>query len=159
MSGTNVRDVSAQGDAATVERVIPASPAAIFAIIGDVARHPDLDGSGQVRALTGPPRPLSLGATFGMAMRFGVGYTVVNTVVEYEQDRRIAWQTRPTGLMGHVLGGRTWRFELEPVEGGTLVRETWDISTERIRAMVRPGRAMTVRSMTHTLERIEQLLA
>ena len=27
-------------------------------------------------------------------------------------------------------GGRIWRYELEPVDGGTLVRETWDISQE-----------------------------
>jgi hypothetical protein len=74
-------------------------------------------------------------------MRMGISYSVVNTVTEYDKDQRIAWQTRPTGPMGRFLGGRTWRYELEAAEGGTLVRETWDISTETVKAMVRPGRA------------------
>ena len=30
-----------------------------------------------------------------------------------------------------------WRYELEPVDGGTLVRETWDISREASRFLLR----------------------
>ena len=146
-------------DHATVERLIHAEPSAVFDLITDPSRHVELDGSGQVRANQGPTGRLVLGSTFGMAMRFGIGYSVVNTVTEYDKDKRISWQTRPTGLMGRFLGGRTWRYELEPAEGGTLVRETWDISTEKVKAMVRPGRAMTVRSMTTTLARIDELLS
>ena len=38
-------------------------------------------------------------------------------------------------------GGRIWRYELEPVDGGTLVRETWDISQEAglSKPLVGPG--------------------
>ncbi len=82
-----------------------------------------------------------------------------STVVEFEEDRRIAWQTRGPGPIGKLLGGRIWRYELEPVEGGTLVLETWDISKERIPALVRPMRAKTREGMTKTLARIEELVA
>ena len=27
--------------------------------------------------------------------------------------------------MGGLVGGRIWRYELSPTDGGTLVRETW----------------------------------
>ena len=51
-------------------------------------------------------------------------------VVEFEEGRRIAWQTRGPGHIGKHVAGRIWRYELEPVEGGTLVRESWDITQE-----------------------------
>ena len=40
----------------------------------------------------------------------------------------IAWQTRGPGKFGARFGGRIWRYELEPVDGGTRVRETWDVT-------------------------------
>ena len=46
-----------------------------------------------------------------------------NTVVEFEQDRLIAW--------AHV-GGHRWRYELEPDGGGTIVTESFDWSTAKV---------------------------
>ena len=86
---------------------------------------------------------------------------MVSTVIEYEEDRRIAWQSRPTGFVGKFVGGRIWRYELEPVEGGTLVRESWDISQDHQRALLRLGsvcRADRGQSMTKTLEKIEEIV-
>ena len=54
-----------------------------------------------------------------MDMKAGFGYTMVNTVVEFEDGRRIAWQPRPDkSYLRSFIGGRIWRYELEPVEGG-----------------------------------------
>ncbi len=68
-------------------------------------------------------------------MKLGLRYRMVNTVIEFEEDRRIAWAPRPEvrGVVkeGGLIGGRVWRYELEPVDGGTLVRETWDATAER----------------------------
>ena len=64
-------------------------------------------------------------------MKMGVPYTVTNTVIEFEQDRRIAWQTVLAGPLGRFLGGRIWRYELEAVDGGTKVTESWDISQDK----------------------------
>jgi uncharacterized protein YndB with AHSA1/START domain len=147
-------------DVASVERVIPASPARIFALIADPSRHPDIDGSGTVRRVKTPAQTLALGSKFGMAMKLGLPYSMESTVIEFEPDRRIAWQTRPPGrIPGRLAGGRIWRYELEPVDGGTRVRESWDISQEVLKFLVQPARAKTIKAMADTLERIEQLLA
>ena len=87
----------------------------------------------------GPPDRLELGSKFGMSMKVGVPYSMVSTVIEFDEPRRIAWQTRfPLGPLTHLNGGRIWRYDLEPVEGGTLVTETWDITQEKIKSIVRP---------------------
>ena len=145
---------------ASVERFIPAPAEQIFELLANPARHRDIDGSGTVRdADTGAAR-LTLGATFGMSMKAGLGYRMENEVVEFEEGRRIAWQPRPSvKFMRRFAGGRIWRYELEPAEGGTTVRESWDISQEVHARMVRPMRGATVKAMAATLERIEQVLS
>ncbi len=146
-------------DVASVERIIHAPAKAIFAVLADPTRHHEIDGSGTVREAKDTPRKLTLGSTFGMSMRWGLPYSMTNTVVEFEQDRRIAWQT--TGampLIGRFIGGRIWRYELEPTTGGTRVRESWDISQEKFKAAVRPMRQRTLTSMAATLDRLEELL-
>jgi uncharacterized protein YndB with AHSA1/START domain len=146
-------------DIETVERVIPAPAATIFALIADPARHHDIDGSGTVRDAKQGSQQLSLGSTFGMAMKMGIPYSMENEVIEFEPDRRIAWQTRPSiGFMRRFVGGRIWRYELEPVEGGTRVRESWDISQERVKKAVEPLRGRTREAMAATLERIEKIV-
>jgi hypothetical protein len=152
--------MTVSGDVVTVKRFIPASADRIFALIADPSRHSQIDGSGTVREAKTPPGKLQLGSKFGMSMKLGIPYSMESTVIEYEEGRRLAWQTRPPGrIPGKLAGGRIWRYELEPAEGGTLVRESWDISQEVVKALVRPARGRTVRAMNKTLETIEQLLA
>ncbi len=146
----------------SVERVIPAPPDAVFALIADPRRHKDFDGSGTVRDATDVPDALQLGSTFGMHMEYGGTYTMQNTVIEYEPNRCIAWQARPPkgkgGAWRQLFGGRIWRYELEPVDGGTRVRESWDLSQERNKLLVRGYGPKTAKNMAATLERIEALL-
>ena len=98
---------------------------------------------------------MALGSKFGMSMKMGVSYSMASTVVEFEENRLIAWQTRPTiAPMRLFIGGRIWRYELVPQDGGTLVRESWDIREEVLPLSVRPMRDKTVEAMTKTLERI-----
>lgn len=149
-----------QSDIVTVERFIPAAPAAIFELLADARRHKEIDGSGTVQGTRGDPEPLRLGSQFGMSMRMGVPYSMVSTVVEFDEDRRIAWQTRGPTRLGALTGGRIWRYELEPVEGGTLVRESWDISHESplTKPAVRRAAKSTRRNMERTLARIEEVV-
>jgi uncharacterized protein YndB with AHSA1/START domain len=150
-----------QGDTVSVERVVHAPPEAIFALLADASQHPRIDGSGTVReSKPGSPERLSMGATFGMSMKMGIGYSMSNTVVEFEENRRIAWQARVAGSMGRFVGGRTWRYELEPVDGGTRVRETWDISHDKQRRFLCMGKLpeTTRQNMEKTLQRIEELV-
>lgn len=148
-------------DFVSAERVIPQPAEAIFAILVDPARHREIDGSGTVRDPKTPSQRLALGSTFGMSMRVGIPYSMVSTVVEFEENRRIAWQTRGPGRIGRLGGGRIWRYELEPVDGGTLVRETWDISQEAAltKPLVRPIAEKTRQAIEATLVRIEEVLA
>lgn len=133
----------------SVSRTIPAPPAAIFAILSDASRHAEIDGSGTVKgARTAGPQPLQLGTRFGMDMKVVTPYRITNEVVEFEQDRLIAWRH---------FGGHRWRYELTPVEGGTQVTETFDWSTSRapwfIELMGYPKKHPP--AMAATLERLE----
>jgi len=154
--------MASNGDVETVERVIPAPPEKIFELLADPRRHRDIDGSGTVRDVKGDakdqPARLTLGSRFAMSMKLGIPYSMVSEVIEFEDGRRIAWQSRPP-IGGRLAGGRIWRYELEPVEGGTRVRESWDISQEKIKAVVRPARKRTREAMERTLARIEELVA
>jgi uncharacterized protein YndB with AHSA1/START domain len=150
-------DAPASEDVETVERVIPAPPEAIFALLADPSRHHDIDGSGTVRDAKDSPQRVTLGSKFGMKMKMGIPYSMVSTVIEFEDNKCIAWQTRPP-IGGAIAGGRIWRYELEPVEGGTRVRESWDISEEKIKAVVRPARKKTRANMEATLARIEEIV-
>ena len=149
-------------DTETVERVIPAPAAAIFALLADPSRHKEIDGSGSVRDSKEPSQRVKLGDKFGMSMKLGIPYSMVSEVIEFEDDRRIAWQSRPPGVFGKISGGRIWRYELEPVDGGTRVRETWDTSHEiGTKFMLQNSRVHqhTREAMEKTLANIEQLVA
>lgn len=150
------------GNTVSVERLIAAPPDRIFALLADAAKHATFDGSESVNHATQQSVPLTMGSKFGMAMRgrketLFLPYRTTNTVIEYEPDRRIAWQTY--GL-GGLVGGRIWRYELNPTDGGTLVRETWDVSQEKNKSMVIRGSIaeQTEQGMRATLERIATLL-
>lgn len=99
-------------------KVIAADPQTLFDIVADPSRHPEIDGSGSVRATRpGGPARLSLGAKFAMDMKLGATYKIMNTVVEFDEPNRIAWRH----FNGHV-----WRYLFEAVDGGTKVTEQWD---------------------------------
>ena len=95
--------------------------------------HPTIDGSGSVRGGLSGPQRLSLGATFGMSMRIGLPYRITNTVVEFDEGKQIGWRH---------FGGHVWRYILEPVEGGTLVTEQFDYSTNRANWLLRVMKAI-----------------
>ena len=145
----------------SVERVIDAPAGDIFAIVADASRHPEIDGSGSVKQVKeGAPERLELGSTFGMSMKLGVPYSMSNKVIEFEPDKRIAWQTTFAGPLGRFIGGRIWRYDFElSGGGGTLVRETWDITQDKQRFMLKAGPVgkQTMEAMTKTLERLAEL--
>lgn len=149
-------------DQVTVQRIIPAPAEAIFDLLVDPGRHQEIDGSGTLRGPVSDrgARRLGLGDSFGMSMHWGVPYSTRNVVVELEENRRIAWQTLAPAPLDKLVTGRIWRYELEPAEGGTIVRETWDIRNEALpsRFVVRRMADLTRRNMEATLRRIEDVL-
>jgi len=150
----------AENTVVSVDRVIKAPAAAVFGVVADASRHRDIDGAGTIVGATDDaPRRLSLGSTFGMSMKAGVPYTMTNTVIEFEQDRRIAWQTVLAGPLGRLVGGRIWRYQFEEVAGGTKVTETWDISQDKQRFLLKWGNLghHTAVAMSKTLERLAEI--
>jgi hypothetical protein len=143
--------------------MIPASPEAIFDVLSDATQHSVIDGSGMLQGKRPEaPQRLALGTTFGMSMKMlHLPYSTVNRVVEFEVNRRIAWQTGPTGFMERLIAGRIWRYELEPGDGGTLVRESWDITPDHQRVLLKLGdiySGKTRRDMERTLERLSEVV-
>ena len=57
-----------------------------------------------------------------------------------------------------VSGGRIWRYELEPVDGGTRVTETWDITNEKSKVFVRAAGKKTRANMEATLARLDEIV-
>lgn len=136
----------------SVSRVINAPAQKIFDVLANPALHPVIDGSGTVQAAhDSNPERLSKGARFGMNMKIAFPYRIKNTVVEFEEGKRIAWRH----FNRHI-----WRYELTPAEGGTgtLVTETFDWST----ALFPPGIELMgfpkrhPEGMAKTLERLER---
>jgi len=134
----------------SVERLIPAAPGLIFEILADPRQHSKIDGSGSVKAaqISAPSR-LSLGAKFAMNMKIGIPYKMTNTVVEFEENRRIAWQH---------FGGHIWRYTLDPVDGGTKVTEQFDYNGSKSVLMLKLRGSMgnNEKFMIKTLENIEK---
>lgn len=96
---------------------------------------------------------MTLGAKFGMDMKLGpLPYRISNTVVEFEQDRLIAW--------AH-FGGHRWRYQIEPSDGGCLVTETFDWSTAKVPKFIEwmSYPAKNHQAIVATLDRLEALFA
>ena len=111
----------------TASRVVPSTPEDIFALLADPARHVEIDGSGTLQRLIRGQGSMRLGSKFTIGMKaYGFPYRVTSKVVEYEENQLIAWC--------HFIKNR-WRFELEPVEGGTRVTESADYRNIRFRPL------------------------
>ena len=137
----------------SVERFVPAAPGLIFEVLADPRQHSKIDGSGSVKAarVSAPPR-LSLDAKFAMEMKIGVPYKMTNTVVEFEENRRIAWRH---------LGGHIWRYILEPVDSGTKVVEQFDYNGSKsiLILKLRGSMKSNEKFMAKTLENLEKHFA
>ncbi len=137
----------------SVERFVPAAPGLIFEVLADPRQHSKIDGSGSVKAarVSAPPR-LSLDAKFTMEMKMGFPYKMTNTVVEFEENRRIAWRH---------LGGHIWRYILEPVDSGTKVVEQFDYNGSKsiLILKLRGSMKSNEKFMTKTLENLEKHFA
>ena len=98
--------------------VVDAAPAAVFDLLADPKQHREFDGSTSVLGLVEGPHRLFLGAKFRMSMHLLMPYRITNQVVEFVDDKVIAWQH---------FGRHIWRYELEDLGNNqTRVTETFD---------------------------------
>ena len=114
-----------------VQRPIAADAAAIFDLLTKPSGHVAIDASGMLMSATGD-QVTGVGDRFDVSMDreslqdYPLGeYKVTVVISRFEPDHAIAWTI--DGVMqppiGHVYG-----YELEPIEGGTMVTSYYDWS-------------------------------
>jgi hypothetical protein len=112
--------------------------------------HPLMDGSGMVKNTFSGPERLYLGAKFGMRMRLGIPYVIKNQVIEYQDNKSIAWQ--------HLLHN-VWRYELQEIDPNTtLVIESWDGRNARSKWWVSDAGKWVPTAMAKTLVKLKELI-
>lgn len=154
----------------SVSREIGAPAKVLFDILVRVSNHPRIDGSGMLRDPIDDIEITAVGDTFAMAMvNDNLGdYVMTNRVVDFEHNRRLAWEPLLTESsreeaqvrVGVRLGHR-WGYVLDPVdEGWTKVTEFYDCtdSPSWLQEGVAGG-ARWLDAMTASLEKLEALAA
>ena len=98
--------------------IINAPVTSVFDVVANPHLHAVIDGSKSVKSVIYGPERLSLGDKFGMNMQIGIKYKITNTVVEYEENKVIAWRH---------LGRWIWRYEFREISPNqTVVTESFD---------------------------------
>ena len=130
--------------------VINAPVSKIFDVIANPQMHPIIDGSNSVRSVIKGPARLALGSKFGMNMEIGVKYRITNTVVEFEENKLIAWRH---------LGRWIWRYVLkENSPTQTVVIESFDGTTTPLNFWLKARKAYpyTQKAVAKTLVRLKE---
>jgi len=136
----------------SAERIIAAPAAEIFELIADPAQQPRWDGNSNLSSAAEGQRVRAVGDVFVMT---NVGDRVrENRVVEFAEGRLIAWLPTPPG---EEPPGQKWKWELEPVDGGTLVRHTYDWTNLHDPVRVERARKTGADSLRASIDRLAQL--
>jgi len=136
----------------STERIIAADAATIFELIADPANQPRWDGNDNLSSAAPGQRVHAVGDIFAMT---NVGDRVrENHVVEFEEGRRIAWCP---SLPGGEPFGQLWRWELEPVDGGTLVRHSYDWTQLHDESRLERARNTTADKLAASVDRLAAL--
>jgi uncharacterized protein YndB with AHSA1/START domain len=152
-----------EGGSVSVSRRIQAPAADIFRLLADPSRHVELEGSDMLRGSVSTAIVSGVGDVFIMKMYYAAygDYEMDNHVVEYELNRRIAWE--PVDGRGHpeagTRAGHRWSYELAPDgTGATVVTESFDCSRAPadLRAELDDGNGW-IPNMTATLARLDDL--
>ncbi|OBG88814.1 ATPase [Mycobacterium sp. E802] len=113
-----------------VTRTVPASPAQVFAVLADPARHCDTEPGDWVRDAVDPAPITATGQIFAINMflpQAGGHYVMHNLVSEFDENRSIAWLPGQLDAQGrHDPGGWSWHYELTPNGDQTDVTLTYD---------------------------------
>jgi hypothetical protein len=105
----------------TAARIVINAPAStIFDLLANPASHQLFDGSETIQKSISGPERLFLGAKFAMGMKIKIPYRIKNTVVAFEENKKISWC--------HLMKW-TWTYELADLgNGSTQVTESFDAS-------------------------------
>lgn len=144
--------------------VIAASPADVFAIVGDLGRTTEWDGSGHVRSIDKvSDGPIGVGTRYRSSEKITMSYRAETEVTVYEPDSAIEWKSKP---VGERVPYHHWAFHLMPEGNGTQLVHT--VRATRARGYMgwvqrlgflftRPRNAIPP-GMERTLARVKQLV-
>ena len=130
--------------------IINAPVSNVFDVIANPKMHPIIDGSNSVRSVIKGPVRLTLGSKFGMNMEIGIKYRITNTVVEFEENKLIAWRH---------LGRWIWRYELKEISPNqTVVIESFDGTKTPLNFWLKARKAYpyTQKAVAKTLVRLKE---
>jgi len=135
-------------------REIAAGAGQIFELIADPAQQPRWDGNDNLAEAPTGQRVRSTGDVFTMTTT--QGNVRENHVVEFDEDRRIAWQPAEPGQRppGHL-----WRWELVPIDvSRTRVTHTYDWTQLTDQKRIPRARATTADKLQVSLDRLAALV-
>ena len=144
------------------ERFVEAAPDVVYRLVSDVTSAGQRsDECRSAEWLDDGPAPGQVGARFRGRNTFGVArWSRVCEVVEADPGVAFAFRTVPERLDLSRADSTTWRYDLLPHDGGTVVRHSYEIT----RLPMQPFRALygallphhrDMRpAMRHTLDRL-----
>ncbi|MGY1747505.1 SRPBCC family protein [Blastococcus sp. SYSU D00695] len=124
--------------AGSVELVVPADAAAVYAVVADVTRIGERSPECHTAVWLPGPAAGSVGSVFRGSNRaqWATRWSRRCEVLVADPGRAFAFRTVPTAL---VPDSTTWRYDLEPAEDGTRVTHSYAIT----RPLPPPMRALT----------------
>lgn len=139
-------------------RLIRAEPEVIFELIADPSQQPRWDGNGNLAAAEEGQRVRGVGDVFRMMLTESLTPQRLreNTVVEFEEGRRIAWLPAEPG---DAPPGHLWRWEVEPAgqQGYARVTHTYDWSRLDDEMRMARARSTTAAMLSASLDRLAEL--
>ena len=138
----------------SASRLVAAPPEAVFGLVSDPRRHPELDGRGNTSAAQ-QARPITaVGESF--LMLNSNGKVRQNRVVEFQDGRVVAWM--PCPVDGEPFGFR-WRWQVDVHPSGAWVTHTYDWTALVREDLFDEARTVGEADLQRSLERVATLAA
>jgi carbon monoxide dehydrogenase subunit G len=135
-----------------VSETVDASPAAVWALVGDPARIGEISPECySIRWLGGADGPKPGARFIGWNRKGLLRWPTTSTIAEYEPEQAISWDV---DVVGQSVA--RWSFTLEPEGAGTKVTQRWQDKRTAVAALVGKGR--TSDSPSHNKAGMERTL-
>ncbi|MBV9845778.1 MAG: SRPBCC family protein [Kutzneria sp.] len=134
----------------SASREIAAGAGRIFELIADPTQQPRWDGNDNLAQAAVGQRVRAVNEVFTVALT--QGSVRENHVVEFDEQRRIAWRPAEPG---QEPPGHLWRWELEPIDASrTRVTHTYDWTQLTDEKRFPRARATTADKLRASLDRL-----
>jgi hemerythrin-like domain-containing protein len=121
----------------SVERVVPAEPTAVYSVVSDVTRIGERSPECHTATWLSGTDAGAVGAVFRGSNRsnWAARWSRRCEVVAADPGRLFAFRTLPERLDVSRRDSTTWRYDLEPVDGGTRVVHSYEITVLPLRPL------------------------